>query len=401
MVQQRIVQKWRNGVRLADRFSKGRSISLRRVIPLLFAAVVTLLPLVAAAADNVWTFKTEPVDASGKFSSIKVDAQGNVHLAYTIEGDHAKYAFRDLATGHWWITDLDKQASFTSLALDAQGNPHICYTQRTMRYAHWDGRIWQKEEISPGAGAIAYYCSVGVAPDQTPHVTWYQERTAQDTNYLHMRYAVLRDGQWLAKTIDWDAQTGKWHTMVIDQQGRPHLSFDAFVSGQLKYAYLNGDDWVITPVDSRAASQQPGRGMGNCLVLTPQGLAMISYFEEGALKYAKQKEDGRWSIETLASVSPSPSWAGYRSVQALDSKGQPHIVYEDGGTLRHIYWNGTAWQAQTIAPTGRYRLRYASIAISPDDTIYISYSDPENGSLKVAIGQPTTPARSTDKTSNQ
>jgi len=373
--------------------------NIQRHAAALFLVLLMAFTSTSSAADGPsWTFKTESVDASGKFSSAKVDAQGNVHLAYTIEGDHVKYGFRDAANGKWWIIDLDAQASFTSLALDSNGNPSVCYTQRTLRYAHWDGKVWQKEEVSPGAGAIAYYCSVAISPDQVPHVTWYQERTAQDTNYLHMRHAVLQDGQWLAKTIDWDAQTGKWNTMVLDVHGQPHLSFDSFVSGQLKYAYMDGDSWVIVPVDSRTASQQPGRGMGNCLVLTPQGRAMISYFEEGALKYARQKEDGRWSVETIASTTPSLSWAGYRSVQALDSKGQPHIVYEDSGTLRHVYWNGTAWRSQTISPTGVYRLRYGSIAIGPDDTIYISYSDPDNGSLKMAIGRPTNPAVNTADT---
>jgi len=387
-------------------FKNMVSLLIRRMITPQWNLLVVLFvfwaaffsPISFAAGTTTWTFRTESVDASARFTSLAVDAHGNVHLAYTIEGDHVKYAFRDAATGKWWITDVDAQASFTSLALDSQGNPHICYTQRTMRYAHWNGRDWQKEEISPGAGTIAYYCSVAISADQTPHVTWYQERTPQDTNYLHMRHAVLQDGQWLAKTIDWDAQTGKWHTMVLDHQGQPHLSFDAYVSGQLKYAYWNGESWVVVPVDSRTSSQQPGRGMGNCLVLTPQGRALISYFEEGALKYARQKEDGHWSVETLASTTPSPSWAGYRSVQALDSKGLPHIVYEDAGTLRHIYWDGASWQAQTIAPTGRLRLRYGSIAIAHDDTIYISYSDPEDGSLKVAIGLPSdSPVNSVEK----
>jgi hypothetical protein len=376
----------------------------RNLLITLFALCAAVSwPISSIAAPTTWTFKAESVDASARFSSIAVDAQGNVHLAYTIEGDHVKYAFRDSTTGKWFKTDVDAQASFTSLALDAQGNPHICYTQRIMRYAYWNGHVWQKEEVSPGAGTIAYYCSVAISADeaQTPHVTWYQERTPQDTNYLHMRHAVLQDGQWVAKTIDWDAQTGKWHTMVLDRQGRPHVSFDAYVSGQLKYATWDNDHWVVVPVDSRTSSQQPGRGMGNCLVLTPQGLAMISYFEEGALKFARQKEDGRWSVETLASTTPSPSWAGYRSVLALDSKGQPHIVYEDAGTLRHMYWDGANWQAQLIAPTGRLRLRYGSIAISHDDTIFISYSDPEDGSLKVAVGHPTnSPANIADKNPN-
>jgi hypothetical protein len=201
-----------------------------------------------------------------------------------------------------------------------------------------------------------------------------------------MRHAVLEGGQWFAKTIDWDAQTGKWNSMVLDARGNPRVSFDAFVSGQLKYAAWNGNTWAVVPVDSRTASQQPGRGMGNCLVLDSAGRAMISYFEEGALKYARQKESGGWSIETLASANPSPSWVGYRSSLALDSSGFPHIVYEDSGTLRHVYWDGKTWKKQLIEPAGAQRFRYASIAITRDDIIYISYCDHEDGSLKVAIG---------------
>jgi hypothetical protein len=130
------------------------------------------------------------------------------------------------------------------------------------------------------------------------------------------------------------------------------------------------------------------------MVLGRKGLAMISYFEEGTLKYDKQKETGGWSIETLAATIPSYTWAGYRSSQSLDIHGFPHIVYEDSGTLRHIYWNGKAWQTQLISRSGSFRLRYASITIGSDDTIFISYFDPDDGSLKVAVGVPSASADS-------
>jgi hypothetical protein len=357
---------------------------------LLCSVLVTAVAFsVSLRADNAtWNFATETVDVATRFSSMAVDPQGNVHLAYVTPADHVFYGFRDAHSGKWFTTELDNRASFTSLSLDSQGNPSICYTQQGMHYAHWDGSAWHKEQIAQGAGTIAYYCSVGVSPDGVPHVTWYQERTPQDTNYLHMRYAYLDNGDWLVKTIDWGAQTGKWNTMALDKEGKPHLSFDAFVSGELKYALWDGRSWVVHAVDSRTASQQPGRGMGNCLILDANGRPMISYFEEAAFKYARQMDDGKWSIETLASTNPSPTWAGYRSSQALDNQGLPHLVYEDGGMLRHMYWDGKLWHTQIIARPGAQRLRFASIAIGSDNIIYISYCDPENGSLKVAVGHP-------------
>jgi hypothetical protein len=367
------------------------------VLLALFAFVTSL-----RADGTSWTFKTETVDVATRFTSLAADARGNVHLAYVTPSDHVFYAFRDARSSKWFTTELDSRASFTSLSLDSQDNPSICYTQQTMHYAHWDGTEWHKEQIAPGAGTIAYYCSVAVSPDGVPRVTWYQERTPQDTNYLHMRYAYLDNGEWLVKTIDWDAQTGKWNTMALDKKGMPHLSFDAYVSGQLKYAVWDGKAWVVQAIDARTDSQQPGRGMGNSLILDANGRAMISYFEDSAFKYAKQTEDGKWAIETLASTNPSGNWAGYRSSQALDNQGLPHLVYEDGGMLRHMNWDGKVWHTQIIARPGAQRLRFASIAISSDNTIYISYCDPEDGSLKVAVGRPsaTTATNEAEKKSN-
>jgi hypothetical protein len=365
---------------------------------LLCAVLLPALALTTSlrADTSSWNFTPETVDAATRFTSLAVDASGNVHLAYVSPGDHVSYAFRDVRTGKWFTTEIDGRASFTSLSLDSRGNPSICYTQQGMHYAHWDGAEWHKEQIAQGAGTIAYYCSVAVSPDDVPHVTWYQERTPQDTNYLHMRYAYLDNGEWLVKTIDWDSQTGKWNTMVLDKEGKPHLSFDSFVNGQLKYAFWDGKAWVVRAVDSRTASQQPGRGMGNCLILDANGRPMISYFEDAAFKYARQVEDGRWSIETLASTNPSGTWAGYRSSQALDNQGFPHVVYEDSGLLRHMYWDGKVWHTQIIARAGAQRLRFASIAISANNTIYISYCDPDDGSLKVAVGRPATSTASNE-----
>ncbi len=41
---------------------------------------------------------------------------------------------------------------------------------------------------------------------------------------------------WVARTVDFDTQTGKWHSMAVDSKGVPHLSYDAYVDGRMKYA---------------------------------------------------------------------------------------------------------------------------------------------------------------------
>jgi hypothetical protein len=359
----------------------------RWILHLLAWSLVLLLPLGASAETWSWTF--EQVDDAGKFTSLAVDATGNVHLSYSKDGEGIKYGFRDVDLSKWYTMVIDASAvSFTGIALDTEGNAHICYAPNVMKYAHWDGRKWEIEPINQGSGVQAYTCSVAIAQDGTPHVTWYQERNPDYSNYLHFKYAVLREGVWLARTIDFDAQTGKWTSMALDSQGNPHISYDAYVSGQLKYASWDGQNWVVRSVDARSASEQPYRGMGSSLALDPQGKAHISYYEgieQGSLMYASE-QGGKWKLETVDSLFSLGGWQGYRSSLALDQQGYPHIAYDDRGTLKHAYWDGKQWHIQVLAKSGPDLWRYPAISIGKQNNIYISYRDPVDGSLKVAIG---------------
>jgi hypothetical protein len=78
---------------------------------------------------------------------------------------------------------------------------------------------------------------------------------------------------------------------------------------------------------------------------------------------------------------------GYRTRQALDPDGNPHVVYEDAGTVKHAFWDGSAWKIQIISNPGTRAHRYEDIAIDRFGNIYISYQDAADGSLKVAVGR--------------
>jgi hypothetical protein len=348
------------------------------------AGIATLL-LPGVALAQTWTWSTEDVDVSGKFTSLAADDAGNLHLSYASD-EGIKYGFRPAGSSKWFTMVIDKADSFTRIALDSRGNPHICYTPETIKYASWNGRKWEIEQIDPGIGVASYSCSLAIAADGTPHVVWYQERNLDYSNYLHFKYAVLQGGVWLARTIDFDAQTGKWNSMSVDAHGFPHISYDAYVSGQLKYASWDGKNWTIQAVDARSASNEPYRGMGNSLVLDSNGRAMISYYYEASLKIARQQDRG-WAIETVSPAAPLTSWTGYRSFLILDLQGLPHIAYDDGGTLKHAYWDGKRWHIQVLVSAGDDHFRYCSMTVGRDNSLYISYRDPVDGSLKVAVGR--------------
>jgi hypothetical protein len=344
-----------------------------------------------ASIGQTWKWTTETVDTYGVQSSIALDKDRNLHISYFSGG--IKYGFRPANSSRWFTMELAPSGGYsevpTSLALDATGNPRICFTPGALKYASFENHGWNIQQIDPQSGLIEYNCSLAIAADGTPHVIWYQE------NNVHLKYAVLEKGLWLARTLDSDQQTGKWNSMLLDAQGNPHISYDVFTKGEIKYAYWDGKEWRRKVIDSPNISpNEASGGMGNSLVLNRDGKAQISYETEEAVKYAWEKS-GSWKIETIDHVALSGSWAGYRTRQALDPQGNPHVVYEDGGALKHAYWDGTDWRIQVVSGSGTRRHRYEDIAIDRHGNIYIIYQDALDGSLKVSVGHPQGQVEST------
>jgi hypothetical protein len=364
-----------------------------------------LLAYPVGAGAQTWNWTYQSVDASATFTSVAVDQGKNVHLTYAGDGGSTlKYAFRAAGSNRWFTMVLDQQLQVfaTSLALDPQGNPHICYTPRELKYARWDGRQWSIQKIAPGGGSVEYNCTIVVGSDGAPQVLWYQTRSPDGSNFLHLRHAVLKDGVWLARTVDLDREDGKWNSMVLDAQGNPSIIYSVFPPGDLKYAYWDGKNWDIGP---GIAGAKLSAGMGNSLVLTPEKQLEFSFYEapvtfqasgEGSLKFARQKGT-TWSVETVDSALQRGGWVGFRSSLVLDTKGAPHISYEDGGALKHAYWDGTRWHVQVVVPKGTEAYLYNSMAIDRDDTLYISYRDSSDGSLRVAVGSRATDASTATK----
>ena len=367
------------------------------------ALLLALLAAPWSAQAQTWTWTQEPVDVAGKFTALAIDPEGNVHVSYAGEnGSVLKYAFRPADGGKWFTMVLDKQLQdfATNIALDPKGNPRICYTPRELKYAQWDGQQWKIQQIAAGTGSVEYNCSVIVASDGTPHVAWYHTRTADSSNYLHLKYATMKDGVWMARTIDFEGEDGKWNSLVLDPNGNPHITYSVFPRGELKYASWTGKEWKIelgaTPGGTNSA------GMGNSLVLDAENQPEFSFYEApvgfdsgagGSIKFARRKGD-RWLVETVAPAFQRGSWVGFRSSLVLDKQGFPHICYEDAGALKHAYWDGETWHIQYVAQRATEPYLYSSMAIDKNDVLYISYRDPSDGSLKVAVGRPAaaTPA---------
>lgn len=360
--------------------------------------VYMLLYSSTAAASQKFTWTVETVDTEGgTFNSMAVDPEGNVHMGYlSPSGGGAKYAFRSAASGSWFSMVVDGNNGFVSLALDSHQRPSLCYMPfQTLKYARWDGSKWEIGEIAPRSGARDFSCSICIDRDDAPHVTWYQYRDSEDRQALHIRHAALQNGNWLARTLDYGRETGKWNTVRVDSQGHVYVAYSAFREGAFRFASSDSKgNWTVHTVEDGRKGRGEGTtpGMGNSMVIDQNGKPNFAYRDETTLRYAWPDGEG-WRIDVVdpdANPSGIIGWAILMTSVAMDSKGRPHIVYQADGSLKHAWWDGTKWQVQAmgIHGSGLQLLLYASLAISRDDVIYISYSDPQDGSLKVLVGRP-------------
>lgn len=359
--------------------------ALYRRILWVFVLSVGFPSLVAAQS---WTWSTEMIDVLGSDSSIALDEEGNINVSYYFSPEgQLKYAFRGQKGDRWFRMSLDKGFGefFTRIAVDMKGNPYICYSPQVLKVAHFDGRRWGVQQVDPGGGLVSYTCSVAVGSDGAPRLSWYVE------SGVFLRFAILKDGVWVAQTADREFMPGKWNSLALDSKGLPHLSYVTIFKWQLRYSYFDGKNWIHTIVDSpdkNPAGDQ--RGMGNSLALDAEGNPMIAYYDIGSLKFARLR-NGRWNIETLErfpTYGGMAGWKSYRSSLSLDHEGNPHVVFITPMGLEHVWADGNGWRTQLIlALSGNANLD-SSLAIGGDNTLYISYTDPADHSLKLAIGRP-------------
>ena len=160
---------------------------------------------VVTATTLPWPWMPEVIGFGGAWAQMVLDAAGNPHLAYNVpyvpynEDWYAVYTHR--VGSNWSVETIPDTAHvygrFTAIAVDAQGNPHITY-------------------LNEGSG--------GPAPSG-------------------LTYATKSDSGWRIETVDPQMPSGTWNSIVLDKDGRPHVSYRqgwTNAAGAMKYARWTG-----------------------------------------------------------------------------------------------------------------------------------------------------------------
>jgi hypothetical protein len=355
----------------------------------LLAAACTLAVLqgVLTAAD----WKVDTVDSTGAamYTSMKIDKTGNVHIAYVpeIDGHPLKYAFWDSSVQRWFTMKVGGQASFCTLVLDSRQYPRISYADygtglgAKLQYAYWNGGAWTIEPIVIQIGAVvAYYTSIALDAHDKPFLSYYDYADPTNAFRLRMRSVFWMGNYWEAKTVDPQGGSGKFNSIAVDSKGNPHIAYAnvKYETAGLRYASWDGRAWNTQLIEG---TTKPTPVYSVALVLDKDDNPHIAYsdVENGLLKYATRSK-GAWQLQTIDSQG-----AGYpdRNGIALDSQGNPYLSYYDQkeGRLEIAFRKNGKWMREVVEHS--FAGFTSSVAVA-GDTLWVSYADSAQQSLKVA-----------------
>ena len=354
-----------------------------------------------AAAENVRAaeWQVEMVDQSGSahFTSLRVDKNGNVHVAYVpdAEGHPLKYAYRDRTSGKWFNMTITGVASFSTLTLDSKQRPLISFADHgaglgcKLRYAQWDGTAWKVVPINIQTGAVvAYYTGIALDANDKPFFSFYDYADPGNNFRLRMRSVFWVNDHFEARTIDAQGGSGKFNVAAIDSKGRPQVAYAnvKYETAGLRYAIWNGSSWETEILEGNAGPT-PLFSVG--MVLDKNDTPHIAYSltETGTIKYAT-KVGKNWVTQAVDRVRQ----VAYpdRNGIAVDPQGNPCISYYDAqqGALKVACRQNNKWLVETLDTNSS---GFTSSLAIDNGTLWVAYADEMGKSLKVAH-RPLAPA---------
>ena len=234
---------------------------------------------------------TETVDGDGtvgKYSSICLDDNDYPHISYRDStNDALKYAWWDGSSWDKQVVDFSGMTGLlTSIVLDGNGYPHLSYNElesRSLKYAWWDGSNWHIRVVDSNVfNGSGHSTSIALDHNDYPHISYYNGTNGD------LKYAWWDGTSWHINTIDNQGIVGCPTSIALSDNDYPHICYSDATNGTLKYAYWNGSSWYIQNIDNQS---QPGDMIIDeylSIVLDDNGYPHISYNDtiNGDLKYA-------------------------------------------------------------------------------------------------------------------
>jgi hypothetical protein len=166
--------------------------------------------------------------------------------------------------------------------------------------------------------------------------------------------------------------------MALDSAGRPSIAYFDATAGDLKFAAYDGDDWVISTIDTAGIV-----GLYPSLQFDTDGHAAVSYYHKtkGDLRVARY-DGSTWTIQTVDSTND----VGRSTSMTKDHDGKLAIAYENttSGQLKYAIQSGSSGWSKSVVDAETLGIAWPSLAFDDSNRPNISYFDANPGDLKFA-----------------
>jgi len=347
---------------------------------------VCLLLNITAVAQESWHLDT--LAASHTFTAMGPDSLCLCDDGYPAVAYGGNSLFFAKYTGSYWIvTQVDGSPNvgkFTCLKIDAQGNAHIAYTDwdaswagDSIKYAYQENNTWQLEQVPTLSDDIGSF-SMDLDAAGMPWIAYWDN--SSDTLCT---VESVASGGWQRHSI-FMSTVPLWNIeMVMDGSDPIFAYFAGFTNPTLKLTYDTPSGWETLELDPDPASVTHLD-----MALEDNGLVHICYktTSPDALKYRVMEPGGWPTVSEIVDNSATES-GQYPSIDLHPITGSPAISYVTGTgpyTLKTAIDEGMGWEDQTVT-TSNDPLRFTSIVQGPVGHLHITYFDETEQTLEDAF----------------
>lgn len=306
---------------------------------------------------------------------IGVTSAGDPSIAF-VDGNTDTIKFAQSVGGQWLSQDIgsvsDSLSTNIRMAYAPNDTPHVIVGRYEMLKHFWrDQSGWQSHDLLATPGSVGY---VDIAADDHGNIHMVALLDYGDqVLYAHQSAAGQRTEEYLTLPAQNDPV---WVNVATTSDARPFVSFQIGLDKTVVIAEQTvGGNWQYETI-GQDVSQLHGLAVG------PSDEPTVAYRKatNDGLRLLRRQGQTWQDVHVVADADH-----GYSPDIAIDSLGDPHIVYMAQGAgqyenpLYYARWNGAAWEHHEI--TGVDRAFYPRVALDQARTPHVVVYDPSRDAI--------------------
>ncbi len=329
-------------------------------------------------ANAQWVSETIASEGQqGEYSSIVLDSTDTPHAAW-YDRTNARLMYGKRLIDGWDITIIDEgsKGRYAHIALNPTTDlPAIAYydsSEDNAKFAWFDGAVWNNEEVEDTSDNQGEWIDLAFNNDGVPYVSFHFDEE-DFLSELGLMVCYRDVSGWNCTEVDDRTRAlgvailGTHTAIAFNGYNQPQIAYQDELDTSLKLAWNPGSDWYTEKVSDLLDLS----GSYNGIAVDGGNNVYISTYDESTFgdncASVFMKISGAWSKEQIECGSSS---TGRYSDIAVGDDGVLQVVYYAGGRLRYAEDSGSTWGLYTLDVEPSY---WSNIALDSAGNPHVVY----------------------------